>query len=83
VALFEADRVTQSGHRLLEILVTTAREAASAASASAMTLSFSCAASALRRPAFSSRATSSLCCRQPRQVARDNPDWDPRGARAS
>jgi hypothetical protein len=36
-----------------------AREAISAASASAMTLSFSYAASALRHPAFSSSATSS------------------------
>ena len=35
VALFEADRVAQSGHRLLEILVLDGGEAISAASASA------------------------------------------------
>jgi hypothetical protein len=34
VALFETDRVAQSGHRLLEIMVLDAREAISAARAS-------------------------------------------------
>jgi hypothetical protein len=49
VALFEADRVAQPGHRFLEIVSSTAREAISAASASAMTLSFFCAALPLRQ----------------------------------
>jgi hypothetical protein len=43
VALVEADRVAQPGHRFLRLWSSMAREAITAASASAMTLSFPCA----------------------------------------
>jgi hypothetical protein len=58
VALFEADRVGNRVTASSRLWSSMAREAISAASASAMKFSFPCADPALR-PAFSSRATSS------------------------